>query len=626
MGIHAQRRHHVCPTAAWATALLLVLALAPGSAAQSPPALRQAVFHGGAGIQSASSVAVVDGQVVLGGSANSELIGLAVWYPIPPSPTPLVVSQVLASNYTTIRGIASAGTVMAAVGGAQPPACGAVDGWGDTEGKAMLGFFGAFGGFSSCQSTNMFYYRGGEQFSGVTSALEAGLPVIYAVGGGETRGWGWASYGIYKYDAAGTLLARALEPGSDCTYCGVGHSNFAGVAVEDGHVYAVGRIEAPYPYPFYDSHHPLLVKYGPGLSILGQIDRPFLGDFYGVTGLGGEIYAVGATGSYWGDRTRRDFLVEKFAADGTLLWSRVTGWPAAEDVLKGIVAVGNRLFAVGYTRGAGAGEEDAVLVEIDPGSGATLSTSLYGGPLMDVANGIATDGHDLFVAGESRSFASPEGNLVGQPDMMLLHYGLNRPPVADAGADQAVSVGSGCVAPVTLDGSASSDPDDDALIYTWNGPFGEVTGVAPVVSLALGVHAITLTVDDGNGGTSTDTMTVTVVDTTPPEVTALSVSPAAFWPPNHKMVPVTVAITALDACGTADCLIVDVASNEPVNGLGDGDMTPDWQVTGPLTLLLRAERAGMGAGRVYTVTLACTDAAGNTTTSTVTVTVPKSAK
>lgn len=620
--IKTQRPRDRCPNATWAGALLLVLALAPASAAQSPPVLQQAVFHGGAGIQSASSVAIVDETVVLGGSANSAILGHLVQYPLPLTPIPLVAS-VIPTGATTIRGIAPAGINIAAVGGAHPPACGAVDGVGGTEGKAMLALFSASGAFAGCSSTNMFPYTGGEQFYGVTSTLEGGAPVLYAVGGGETSGYGWASYAIYKYDATGSLVMSAQEP-RPCHYCVVGHSNFSGAAVLDGFVYAVGRIEPP--YPFYDDHHPLMVKFSPLLATTWQVSRALVGDFYGVTGLGGEIYAVGATGSYWGDRTARDFLIEKFAADGTLLWSRVTGWAGAEDVLKGVVAVGDRLFAVGYTRGAGAGAEDAVLLEIDPVTGHALSTTLFGGPLMDVANAVATDGHDLYVAGESRSFASAEGNTYGQPDMMLLHYALNRPPTADAGADQVIEAGAGCAALVTLDGSASSDPDDDALAYTWSGSFGEVAGVAPVVSLAVGVHAITLTVDDGKGGTSTDTMTVTVVDTTPPEVTALSASPAVLWPPNHKMVPVTVAITALDACGTADCRIAHVASSEPANGLGDGDMTPDWQVTGPLTLQLRAERAGMGSGRVYTATLACTDRAGNTATRVVTVTVPKSAK
>jgi photosystem II stability/assembly factor-like uncharacterized protein len=74
-------------------------------------------------------------------------------------------------------------------------------------------------------------------------------------------------------------------------------------------------------------------------------------------------------------------------------------------------------------------------------------------------------------------------------------------------------------------------------------------------------------------------------------------SPAVLWPPNHKMVPVTVSAPA----GWA---ILSVTSNEPESGLGSGDLAPDSQITGRLTVNLRAERDGRGTGRIYTITLA----------------------
>ena len=69
-----------------------------------------------------------------------------------------------------------------------------------------------------------------------------------------------------------------------------------------------------------------------------------------------------------------------------------------------------------------------------------------------------------------------------------------------------------------------------------------------------------------------------------------------------------------------------VASNEPDNGLGDGDVPGDIQgfvVGTPDTSgQLRAERAGGGGGRVYTLTYQVVDVAGNTGTCSATVTVP----
>ena len=69
------------------------------------------------------------------------------------------------------------------------------------------------------------------------------------------------------------------------------------------------------------------------------------------------------------------------------------------------------------------------------------------------------------------------------------------------------------------------------------------------------------------------------------------------------------------------CHIKSVASNEPINGTGDGNTDPDWVITGPLTLQLRAERAGNRTGRIYTITVECTDGSGNSSTKAVTVVV-----
>jgi hypothetical protein len=96
----------------------------------------------------------------------------------------------------------------------------------------------------------------------------------------------------------------------------------------------------------------------------------------------------------------------------------------------------------------------------------------------------------------------------------------NRVPAAAAGSDRSVEAGSSAGAVVSLDASGSSDPDGDVLSYTWTGPFGTLTGatIAPVVP--LGIHVMTVTVEDGKGGTAADTVEVTVHDTTAPAVTA----------------------------------------------------------------------------------------------------------
>jgi len=100
----------------------------------------------------------------------------------------------------------------------------------------------------------------------------------------------------------------------------------------------------------------------------------------------------------------------------------------------------------------------------------------------------------------------------------------------------------------------------------------------------------------------------------PPQVTALTASPNALWPPNHKMVSVNLSETISGGCGSVSCKVISVTSSEPVDADGD------WTFSG-LALSLRADRLGNGTGRIYTVTVECTDAAGKSSTKTVTVSV-----
>jgi hypothetical protein len=96
------------------------------------------------------------------------------------------------------------------------------------------------------------------------------------------------------------------------------------------------------------------------------------------------------------------------------------------------------------------------------------------------------------------------------------------PPVADAGPDQTVEC-AGARTAVTLDGSGSTDPEGNTLTYAWTGGFTEATadGVAPVVHFeALGSYTVSLVVNDGFLDSAADTMTVDLVDTTPPEIEA----------------------------------------------------------------------------------------------------------
>ena len=89
--------------------------------------------------------------------------------------------------------------------------------------------------------------------------------------------------------------------------------------------------------------------------------------------------------------------------------------------------------------------------------------------------------------------------------------GSNQAPTAAATAPATVAAGANCLASVTLDGSASSDPNGDPLTYQWreNGSL-IATGATPTVSLGVGIHTITLRVSDPAGANNSTTVTVTV--------------------------------------------------------------------------------------------------------------------
>jgi pimeloyl-ACP methyl ester carboxylesterase len=198
--------------------------------------------------------------------------------------------------------------------------------------------------------------------------------------------------------------------------------------------------------------------------------------------------------------------------------------------------------------------------------------------------------------------------------------------VADAGPDQIVECSGPSGAEVTLDGSGSTGPNDDSLFFAWDWSGETMTGETIDLYLPVGAHSITLTVDDGEGNTDTDTVVVTVVDSIAPSL-SVSLSPDSLWPPNHRMVSITASIQVGDTCDTSPNVeLVSIISDEADNGWGDGSTSDDIQGaslgTDDRTFSLRAERTGLRRGRIYTVTYGAIDASGNVTEASAEVTVP----
>lgn len=234
----------------------------------------------------------------------------------------------------------------------------------------------------------------------------------------------------------------------------------------------------------------------------------------------------------------------------------------------------------------------------------------------------AAERADSLKALETLPLESPWQHRPTNPDLCMvsgelitLFENMNRPPVAVAGEDQAVECTGKTGTLVVLDGTASSDPDPDTLEFDWTWPGGNATGPVATVLLPLGQTCVTLTVRDPSGHVDKDIVTVTIEDTTPPELT-VTLSPTTLWSPNHRLVDIQASVEAMDICGgVEEITLVSITSSDDDNGQGDGNTSDDIagaeMGTLDLSFQLRAEWTGGTGSRVYTVTYQATDESAN---------------
>lgn len=143
-----------------------------------------------------------------------------------------------------------------------------------------------------------------------------------------------------------------------------------------------------------------------------------------------------------------------------------------------------------------------------------------------------------------------------------------------------------------------------------------------------GEDQFTFLVGDGDLESNTATVTIAVIPINdPPECTGVSVSVDSLWPPNHKMREITIDLETFDPDGDdVEVSIFGIFQDEPVDGLGDGDTSPDAEIVDGSTVKLRAERSGNENGRVYTILVLANDGNGDRCSELVQVEVPHDEK
>ena len=155
----------------------------------------------------------------------------------------------------------------------------------------------------------------------------------------------------------------------------------------------------------------------------------------------------------------------------------------------------------------------------DAADRATPDGGTIAATLDQTRRGMVGPGSALKVSGGA--ITDESGNRI-EPVTVPITLTANLPPTVDAGPDRTIPEGDG----VTLNGTAT-DPDGDPLTYRWshdsapainlsNATAPSTAFTAPEVD-ADTVVIFTLTADDGRGVSSTDTVSVTILDGSPPD-------------------------------------------------------------------------------------------------------------
>jgi hypothetical protein len=217
----------------------------------------------------------------------------------------------------------------------------------------------------------------------------------------------------------------------------------------------------------------------------------------------GNVYVTGQSKGEGVD-TGDDYATVAYDSNGTELWVRRYNGPDGLHDEARAIAVDRSTGTVYVTGGSNTGstsahQGDCVTVAYNIG-GNELWVERYDGPFQndETASAIAVDTctHDIYITG--RIF----NENTRYTDGLTIKYGLdgpeNQPPLADPGGPYLCLLNQPC----PFDGSGSSDPTWDPLIYAWDFGDGSNSGTREFPSHtynAAGIYNVCLTVNDGCG-------------------------------------------------------------------------------------------------------------------------------
>jgi len=327
--------------------------------------------------------------------------------------------------------------------------------------------------------------------------------------------------------------------------------------------------------------------------------------------------------------------------DQTTAALTIVGSPEPGTRLSGI-AFDSTGALYGSTEGSALPPITSTLILIDPDTGALISaigpiTDGPGGPAIGISDLSVQPGSDvlfgiraptdllggggkLYTIDKTTAVATLVGatpvrrdSIAFAPDGTLYEAGFTPPPAVPVPPTlYTLNPANGAV----LSAVPTSPPDDnygalavrptDDVLFASDGAGGFIFTIDPSTGNRTQVGSST-----GNTFIAALSFRACVIG-----IAGATASPSSLWPPNHKMVNVAIGYTATDTCGAAAPVTcsLSVTSNE--------GSSADWSVVDAHDVQLRATRDGGGNGRIYTVTITCTDTAGAASNAAVTVTVP----
>lgn len=344
-----------------------------------------------------------------------------------------------------------------------------------------------------------------------------------------------------------------------------------------------------------------------------------------ATGGDSRIYAIGGFG---GIGTTALNAVEAYDP-GTGIWTTVAPMPTPRYFPAAVNGHDGRIYVIGGQIGQSSSSDYLNIVEIyDPSTNTWSTASPMPTARAQLAAAVGRNGLIYAIGGSSLSgfmdtveVYDPVSNTWNTaPSMSMAHAYF----AAETGVDGRIYAVGGHSESAIVSTVEAYDPGANA----WSIVAPMLTareGLAAAVGSDGRIYAI------GGDGAAPDYLLLNTVeaytvpdsDTTPPVLTATATK-TQLWPPNGKMVPVTISGTITDTGSGVD---LGSGSYSTVDSYGKvqpgGVFTINPGGTYSFTISLEASRRGGDeTGRTYTVTISARDIAGNVGTATVVVTVP----